>query len=61
MSDYEYRHKRPYRYNTKTTRNGADLKIKEMRNNGMTFSKIAEYMHMSRQQVFQIYSKSIAK
>lgn len=61
MSDYEYRHKRPYRYNTKTTRNGTDVKIKKMRNRGLSFSQIAQQLHMTRQQAFQIYSKTVAK
>ena len=61
MSEYEYRYRRPYHNNSKLLSDGTvdmvkNLKEKEKK----SFAEIGNIIGKSRQQVSQIYYKSIA-
>lgn len=60
MSDWEKRYKRPYQNNSKVVRDGTLDKVLEMRKEGYTFTQIGELLGKSRQQISQIFYKSIA-
>ncbi len=61
MSEYQNRHKRPYQYKSKLVMDGTVDKVKQLKADGKSFEQIGNLIGRSRQQVSQIYYKSIAK
>ena len=60
MSDNWERYKAPYRYKSKLVADGTVDKVKELKSEGKSFAEIGDIIGKSRQQVSQIYYKSIA-
>ena len=61
MSDNWDRYKHPYRYKSKLVADGTVDRVKELKSEGKSFAEIGEVIGKTRQQVSQIYYKSIAK
>ena len=53
--------KHPYRYNSKLVLDGTVDKVKRLKAENKSFAEIGDIIGKSRQQVSQIYYKSIAK
>lgn len=60
MSSYSSRHKTPYVYNSKLVMDGTVQRVKNLKAEGKTFEQIGKIIGKTRQQVSQIYYKSIA-
>lgn len=60
MSDNWERYRQPYRYNSKLVADGTVDKVKELKSEGKTFAEIGSIIGKTRQQVSQIYYKSVA-
>lgn len=60
MSEYEYRYKRPHQYKSKLVLDGTVEKVKQLKTENKSFAEIGNIIGRSRQQVAQIYYKSIA-
>ena len=60
MSEYEHRYKRPHQYKSKLVVDGTVDRVKQLKAEGKTFEQIGSIIGKSRQQVSQIYYKSIA-
>ena len=61
MSEYQYRHKRPYQYKSKLIADGTVDAVKKLKAEGKSFAEIGNIIGKSRQQASQIYYKSVAK
>lgn len=61
MNEYANRYKRPYHNKSKLVADGTVDRVKELKAEGNTFEQIAQIIGKSRQQVSQIYYKSIAR
>ena len=61
MSEYEHRYKRPHQYKSKLVLDGTVDKVKRLKAENKSFAEIGDIIGKSRQQVSQIYYKSIAK
>ena len=61
MSEYEHRYKRPHQYKSKLIVDGTVDKVKQLKLENKSFAEIGSIIGKSRQQVAQIYYKSIAK
>ena len=61
MSEYQNRHKRPYQYNSKLVMDGTVERVRRLRAENKSFAEIGSEIGKSRQQVSQIYYKSIAR
>ena len=60
MSDNWERYRQPYKYNSKLVADGTVDKVKELKSEGKTFAEIGGIIGKTRQQVSQIYYKSVA-
>ena len=60
MSEYEHRYKRPHQYKSKLVLDGTVDKVKQLKAEKKSFAEIGNIIGKSRQQVAQIYYKSIA-
>ena len=60
MNEYEYRYKRPHQYKSKLVLDGTVDKVKQLKAEKKSFAEIGSMIGKSRQQVSQIYYKSIA-
>ena len=61
MKEYQNRYKRPYHNKSKLIVDGTVDKVKQLKADGKSFAEIGNIIGKSRQQVSQIYYKSIAK
>lgn len=61
MSRYTELYKRPYHNKSKLVADGTVDLVKELKADGKTFKQIAQIVGKSRQQVSQIYYKSVAR
>ena len=61
MSEYEYRYRRPHQYKSKLVLDGTVDKVKQLKSENKSFAEIGNIIGKSRQQVSQIYYKSIAR
>ena len=61
MSEYEHRYKRPHQYRSKLVLDGTVDKVKQLKAENKSFAEIGNIIGKSRQQVAQIYYKSIAR
>lgn len=61
MSEYQNRHKRPYQYKSKLVADGTVDKVKKLKSEGKSFAEIGNIIGKTRQQVSQVYYKSIAR
>lgn len=61
MSDSWERYRQPYRYKSKLIADGTVDRVKVLKSEGKSFAEIGSIIGKSRQQVSQIYYKSIAK
>jgi hypothetical protein len=60
MSNNWERYQQPYRYKSKLVVDGTVDKVKKLKSEGKTFGEIGVLIGKSRQQVSQIYYKSVA-
>ena len=60
MSDNWERYRQPYKYRSKLVVDGTVDKVKKLKSEGKTFAEIGSVIGKTRQQVSQIYYKSIA-
>lgn len=60
MNEYEHRYKRPHQYKSKLVVDGTVDKVKRLKLENKSFAEIGNIIGKSRQQVAQIYYKSIA-
>lgn len=60
MSDNWRRYKRPYKYKSKLVTDGTVDKVKQLKDEGKTFTEIGNLIGKTRQQASQIYYKSVA-
>lgn len=61
MSEYEHRYRRPHQYKSKLVLDGTVDKVKQLKAEKKSFAEIGNIIGKSRQQVAQIYYKSIAR
>ena len=61
MSDNWERYHQPYRYKSKLVADGTVDRVKALKSEGKTFEQIGNIIGKSRQQVSQIYYKSVAR
>ena len=61
LSEYEHRYKRPHQYKSKLVLDGTVDKVKQLKAEKKSFAEIGNIIGKSRQQVAQIYYKSIAR
>ena len=61
MNEYSNRYRRPYHNRSKLWRDGTVDRVKQLKSDGKSFAEIGSIIGKSRQQVSQIYYKSIAK
>lgn len=60
MSNSWERYRQPYRYKSKLVTDGTVDRVRELKLEGKTFEEIGNIIGKSRQQVSQIYYKSVA-
>ena len=60
MSDNWERYRRPYSYKSKLVTDGTVDKVRKLKSEGKSFAEIGNLIGKTRQQVSQIYYKSVA-